>query len=1299
MPWTPDPAGGGGGGGALPIPTFAGGAQKQGGGPFIDWSSPLSVLSSPVRGTVAAAQGFGDLVQSAGRGLLELPGTVGEEALNNAKRAYFDVTHPSLGHFAELATGMPNLAHSAAEALPALGLGGEGTPWKLRPGEKPAPDVPTGWTPYITQVANEGAPASAGIVQSAGQTGMDIEQVTRAGVNRLLPGTPAGAGVGQLGSGAGLLGKTDLAKAAARGGGGVGAPLLNDAVNLSIIGAPIEKLVTGASEEAAAQAAAHGETLSAATEAQSTAVKAARDNVAQATAQANEAAQGLSDARAAASTGHPAAAADVVVKQSAVSSAMNALRSAQEMAAQVEREHGNNVTLAEQAQTEAQGHADRLAKHAKTVKLATGLASKAAASPFAPLEYGAPALLRLAAPFAHDLVGSELGQRYLGPVVDRAHRFAAQVEANREMSATQSERDIAKGNVDAQLARGFQATAGQLPAVEEPVGRGPFGLFGTKTVPLRDVDAEAVATMAQTGESAHLRNLLRDLPRDEALDVFSRAVPKDQYTPAQLDLAAEVFGPGEATGKALAVREALPGVREAYAKEGGALDVQNRRYAGLVGEAGVSDVRPAPGAGAFAQVEHNLAGTGPRIEGLEQWQKALTSHSEDSAAVRRTVEDPAAQQRALDRLDRGLADKQREIEASPAAASRPLRPILQLGLNIKEILDPIAEQAERDLGPGAGDVYRALAAEATITAHELVTKYGVDPQFLIGAPGERGGLFGINEGRSGGPVVGKTGQREAGIGLKHATDYETLYRQTRARAYKAIDNITGQRIISARGGDLGAMLEARGVENVGEMTHEQLAAAMKDAGLAAWDFSDRRGGLLRNQQLTLDARVVPIEVYRAWQRYAEKPAGSAETFMRSTYDPVTQKLKQLIRLSPRWQVQITMGHAVMAMAGIGADPATYFGHDVPTAWRLDRMARTGEITAEDSAWIRQQHPNVQAGLAESGFVPGAVRRRGFVESEFAPTEGERSHFGDRGMALQGSLDNIHRTAVWIHQLERGLDATGLADFRTAFPDLAHLSDTQIQNEAAIRLSIRTMGDYLNRTPFERQTMSRVIFFYPWLKHITKLALNTAIHDPLRTAWMLHLGAMFDPGPGPVNFLESSFDAGKNRWITPPKWNPFEHGLISLGDNPLGSVNPIIQTGVAGATGFNLGTGKAVTRPPGHDGPLSLGELGNFAAGRVPLLPQLAASAGALQGHAPIVRYQTGEPVISGGRFIPANESQFPGTNRMLPDWLAPLAPLTGLPQQRLVNADQIVARQAATDKRDAAARAKYEKRRALLSRG
>lgn len=1871
------------------------------GGPFINWHSPLSVVSSPFRAAYGGAKATEELMQGAARGLLSIPVVAGQELYRDARQPLFDRSHRL--------PFMPSDEFVGAKDPQAA----------------------------LNAYAKE-HPLTGGLLSSFAQTGQHVEQLARAGGNTVLPGQPLGSNVGQLGSGAGLLGNTDYAHAAARGGGGVAPLALGDVTNLSLLGGPVEALVGNAAEGAAAEAATHASTLSDVSAAAKDAERAAEANVKQASQQYQQAVHQRADLARAAASGHPADAAAFQAADQGMQAAGEALRQAQAAVQKVAAEHGANVDLAQQVADEAQGHADTLQQRLKTVKTVAKLGSTAAASPFAPLEYGLPRILGAAAPLAHALVDSPiLGEKFLQPAIDRAHNFAAQIEANRAMRDIQSTGEEQKQSGESVLRRGFAATGEPLPTVEQDVRRGPLGLFGHKTVTVADLDAQAVADMSKTIEGGQLGGLVRRFGPEEGTRIFAEA-SKTRYTPEQLDLAAEVYGP-EAdhaiSEKAAAVREAIPAVREAYARPGGALEFQNKNYEELRGEAGVGHARPEPGAGAFGQVEHNLYGDTANIEHLDQWHEARAKYERDVArqekvlgkagkaligaheavdrlgmseaeranprvlfdrlnegptagaraiiaygphvwdamaaapekgvaqlgeAVRsgkldpeaatqrladqiiklarkdpdklspvaltlveearqhgmgdvgpearvanaasatqpaqrigvgterarageatvaratadmargdemvgqagekmaaptrartaavqaahdrvvgaatklsdllgrvnelgakihasnqtdelgaagmshadvvrevletrravaaeldaeakagiedlerdgipkmkwppptveqrimnrsgdlkgrdvvrrvydpnyanaienltesgdkygrtrepkviergkksgqmsrrqwvpdprffstdgatpeeiehamdlkangaygvgleggewggaaasagasrvsgqgveewldrverirnaerdagtlpgitkaqreeiiqtgwannhdalgrlqeafagrfgqeaalelarhvlsgdpkivantigkrlneffdrdvlqdkRTARDEAVshalevdrqneqergtvgaregrssldkagkalydqqvaadkagvqgqivgqrerqfgaqvsagaesartqgqsegallgrgqqlgrtaeadvargdrqaasgrailgqapelaqetqkrvagpvgqmyrevgkreqtladatarymkEQRAMERLDEGLAAKQRELEQSVEAAPRAMRPVLELGQRIRDVVTPLADQADKDYGPGAGDEYRNAAAEATILSAEGMKRFGLDPQFIIGeregvqVPGTARAV----DTRGGAPVAGRTGQREAGTGLLHPIGHEAQFRAARSRYFQMIDNEKVQKVQAGWGENLGDALQRRGVDIEG-MSRRELQQTLKDQRLVAWDVADRRGGLLPNSQIDAETRVVPLEVWKAWQRYQEnvKPDSFPQTMLRG-YDKATRGLKRAIRLSPRWNASIAAGHMIMGTIGADFDIGRYFSHDMPTAARLLKITEAGgpeAMSAEDQAWVQTLHPDIQRAIADRSGVPGSVYNRGFVRAEFPSSEAERTKLGHRPLAMQSKLDNLGRTAVWVHKLEEGLDGQGLADFRAQYPDMAHLSDSEIQNEAAIRLSIRTFGDYLNSTQFEKNVMGRTLFFYPWLKHITKLALNTAIHNPLRTAWLMHLGQMFSPGNTPVNFLQDSYSIGNNRWITPPSWNPFA-SMFGFTDNPVGGLNPMVAAGIGGATGFNTRTGKPITRPWFENGGrLGAGEFANFAANQLPYVQAARESIPALFGGQAVARYQTGQPIITKGGEIPSNETQWLGSNTLVPGALAPWMPQFGLPYQRTINTDEIIQRQLAAQTANAKAAKKYAVRRALL---
>lgn len=1838
------------GGGPNPLIGWTPTAPAGGGKPFVDWHSLSSILTSPDRALVGGLRDLGNLSVSAGKGAVGTVIGAGKEIGGGAWKTTDDLLH---GHFGDLAP-----SQVAADVAP----GGVGHP-DLTPGS-------------VTQYS-QAHPLTGALIGSNIRTGQDVEQLARAGGNTLLPGQPFGASVGQLGSGAGLLGKTALASAAARGGGGVLPKLIEDAANASAITGPVSELASSAADTAGQEAAARAAEASAAEKASGEATKAAEQGIADAEQRVADTQKQLEATRAAAATGDPGAAAQYAQHEQEARGAAESLREAQQTAESVQGEHGARLSAVQQAAQEAQQRADVLKERAATIKTVHNLGSKAANSPF-----GAPkALADRALPAAlHSALGTGLGhlaEPLIGRVGEVASKIAEHVpeqltaqgrEERQKTRAILEEGSLKQRNEQATFQRGLEEAAAptNVPGETRRTLRHPIvGKVGM----VADPDAQAIAMMAKTGESDYLRQQLLDngahgIPPERTLQAFDE-VTKHQYTPEQLQLAAEVYGPGEAVGRAAELRKAIPAVREAYVAPE---RQQTENYRTLRGEA--LPVRGGVSEGALAHAEWNVEGTAPKVEHLAGWQRAVakaeterpratraveragkaltkatakveatglseeerknprallgrvmvpatnvareaigderivgqlaqateprlrtignmlatgklapalaerdlageilrlstvknfdslsavaqelvakaaqegmgvvprqlahvgrvgavaervgagaerlkvgsreydravatiasgqrtygdameklarpnkppsraqfsasarlmkavgklaelrdkvgeatalsdrehadllstvestpkqimddvravrsavkeayasdaaalkdeldrtdittvklpplkserrwskklgktvtvrvrdwnnpdyvaaggealrdapasllrdprffredgktpneiaetwaTAHgvsgqnrgagdeytmdkwldavtkikqAEDAArrsvdtgwsakqygdargmvagaleahgfdrnfaqeiaatvaeghprnvaaaladrineqararfggaeprtgpegdvaravaadqehdvqgdlsqpgrasldaqgqalydrmvanaqlgvqekivgqreaqvgrtatparvqgqregallgkanermaqgeaaagradqlvqsgralvgnaseATRQTAEklgpamqmyskvgnaergalDAAAQYekqvRALDKIDTRLATTHARLIQSVAAAPRTYRPILELARRTNEYWSAEADKADSEIGPGAGDVYRVVAAEATLTFDQL-RRAGIDPQFLIGSREGENVATSIN------PAVDRqrlnvaaTGQRKIGVGLAHPTSFAEISKRGGQRITQIVKNETAQDVINAVGGTLRDMLAQRlpgaTPESIEKLAEDPaaLAAAMQEAKLSAWDVSSRRGGLKANAQVTLDTPVVPTHIWRTYISSTGDDFRGGKVL--ETYDRELRHWKAAqLYLTGRWHTTLLLGHAVMAMAGAGLDPVSYF-HDLQNALHLDRL-RKGIGTEEDRAFLTQHLTDAQQrGLdTAGGFTPGAVVNRGYSREEFGAGQLQNDQHGllhpvQGGWRAQSYLDNVNRTAVWLGLLEKGLDRQGLADFRAAYPNMAHLTDDEVRNEAAIRLSIRAIGDYTNLTSVERNVVKRIIPFYPWLRHITKLSLNLAIHNPVRVAWMLHLPLMFSPQTSQVDWLGSSYQLGgpqSDRWYTPPNANPFAT-LAQLTDpnSPFGALSPLLSTPAGLLTGYDLKKFHEITRAPGTPaGGLGLSKMGAYFAGsQVAPFAALREAAPALLGHEPLARYQTGQPVLVGGAHIPADQYQVPGTNTNVPNSLGPLTPLIGLGYQRHVDEAQVVANQ------------------------
>lgn len=718
--------------------------------------------------------------------------------------------------------------------------------------------------------------------------------------------------------------------------------------------------------------------------------------------------------------------------------------------------------------------------------------------------------------------------------------------------------------------------------------------------------------------------------------------------------------------------------------------VVEQRSRGVLGEAQAS----ADQARAQGRREGRLAGM------AEQMPKAAESRY-------------ARVERALAQNDRLLARRYDQLMAdNQVSAPRRWKPFLKLGEDIHKDLLAKAEEADREFGPGAGDVYASAAGEVIVSMDEM-TKQGIDPAYVIGerptpelsqtrTAGARGASL---------PVAAPSGHRVQGTGATHATNLKDLAVDMKRRALKVVATETAQRIIDVLGAKPRELLAKEiGAEELAKMSGEDVAAAMRERGYSAWNYSDRRGNLRSDHAVNLDTSFVPTSVWRHYTKYTSDYFSDNRGL--AAYDRAMRTWKSsILALTGRWHAGNIFGNAILGMVGAGVGPLDY-AHHVGMARRLLKMG--AELTPEDHAYLASLPEHVRAALDESAYAPAALLRRGptaDIAGQGAlerPAGSALRHPIQRSYAFNGFVDDLNRTAIFLAKLDEGLDAATLADFRKAFPELAHLDDAGATREAAIRLSLRAAGDFTKMTAFERGVIRRFIPFYPWLRHITKLTGNLAIHHPLRVAWALHLPSLYDPGEAPVDWMHGLVPLGGDQWLRNPNWNPFaDVGRTFDPDQPFGSVSPIIGAAAATTLGIDLRRRSRITRAPdtgagGREGLTPLfgrwKELGYYLGSQVPQVQAGREALPALIGHEPVVRYQSGEPIVSRGRFIPSNQQQWLGTNARVPGPVAPFLPLTGLPQQQLIDADAIAAAAQARGESAAKARQTYAKRRKLAAR-
>jgi hypothetical protein len=401
-----------------------------------------------------------------------------------------------------------------------------------------------------------------------------------------------------------------------------------------------------------------------------------------------------------------------------------------------------------------------------------------------------------------------------------------------------------------------------------------------------------------------------------------------------------------------------------------------------------------------------------------------------------------------------------------------------------------------------------------------------------------------------------------------------------------------------------------------------LAQAMDDAGYVAWDPASMLEKVPHDQ---VNGRTVfiPEVAFNNFRRYYGS-GGRAEQFAKRFYDaPMRAWKASILALSPRWHVGNVLGNATMAMVGTGMDPVTY----------ARRMREAYDLMKRDA--------DSPVELVDPSLTKRGLTAEDLMKSEESGRTNLVSRLVRKSYEFNGIVDDTNRLAIYLEQMDR-LTPTDILHFKSRHPEFANMPEAQVRNEAAIRYSLDVAGDFTRLTPMERQVFRRVIPFYPWIRHITKLAYRLPVTAPTRVAWLMHLSDLYGD-EAPLPFLEGSVPLGGENFLRLPNLNPFgdvlNPGETAGGAGPLGitsSISPGISLPLLGLTGFDTRTVNQVRRAPGTGNldeygrpmwtPLSPTELTYQLANLSPQLRTLRGAREAVLEGGVKMRYPTGQPV-------------------------------------------------------------------------
>jgi hypothetical protein len=602
---------------------------------------------------------------------------------------------------------------------------------------------------------------------------------------------------------------------------------------------------------------------------------------------------------------------------------------------------------------------------------------------------------------------------------------------------------------------------------------------------------------------------------------------------------------------------------------------------------------------------------------VEKAQKKLAaSQSAEAAAKDRferenQVRGEKAQDRRLATLDRQreaaltkLAKQEEEARNSVAAAPPQDRPALVAAHKIKQVVLKLAEDH-----PDQADRFLALADDIATTKAELEAK-GVKTEFFLGGKAEERMATPAPNARYTSGRKLQSERNRLGVSLQR-----NIAEQTKKYARETLDQLHNkfrETFQTEHGSTVARELgiEREGGEHApaGSPTRpdfnppgHELAADLEKHDLVAWD--SKSGKALDVKDITPDSEVLPKHLFEAQNKWTAVPKDEGFKYQALRfYDHATKTWKHsVLALSPRWHAGNIIGNAALATLGAGLSPAQILVHG-NEARKLVKAFEAGEdIPAEHVAAMQR------------------LIAAGFHNPDLATVENAKL-FGrllNKSYAFNETVDSINRVMVYLAKEKSG-----------------------VSSEAAVQLALKAAGDFTKMTPVERQVIRRVIPFYAWQRHITRLAFSLPVEAPARVAWTLHLATLenqLNPDPGKANeFNDGTIPVGGGKRLSVRSLDPYGS---SFWTDPTFrgagyALNPVIKLGTAALTGINLNKGPTGTvsgkfrkNPSGFGAPAEVmavkhpKALAQYATGNV---PQIRTLQDFLAGDVP-VRYDTGEP--------------------------------------------------------------------------
>lgn len=398
--------------------------------------------------------------------------------------------------------------------------------------------------------------------------------------------------------------------------------------------------------------------------------------------------------------------------------------------------------------------------------------------------------------------------------------------------------------------------------------------------------------------------------------------------------------------------------------------------------------------------------------------------------------------------------------------------------------------------------------------------------------------------------------------------------------------------------------------------HDEGRLAEEIENILANSFMDSQearevGALVNsNRQLALQ---IPEAIGKTIKSYFTAPS-TWENWFRIWYDRPIQVFKAvMLPFMPRWMVNNSMTNAMFA---------TIFG----TSPR--NIAKVGRLAAEEAGSAFSKRPLSAESKRVARLVPGQIAEGG----GFAGTIGTGQHLGNQANTRIGrlitsiqenrltriangvtdslyrfnqALENIWRRSAYLTAAEKQVLKDPAAKERLlqakGHMSAAEAMDREIQNlrqhpDIVDNLvnSVETFfGNYNALTPSERAIWRRILPFFSWQRHITRLATTFPLKHPIRTRLISYaqeaaakkMDEKHAEVGGVPKFMEGSIPIGTDSngqtiFLNTAGFNPLaavdpRQGAFGI---ETGMVNPLAQMAYEAMTGRAMFTQRPFTHP-------------------------------------------------------------------------------------------------------------------------